>query len=156
MYNAPTQDLVSKWLGESEKLVKQLFDLARENAPSIIFIDEVDSLCSARGENQSEAAGRIKTQLMIEMNGVGSSNDRVLVLGATNLPYSLDQVGCLEAMRSGARLEGRCLLRHLRHPPQRCCFVRSTSGRWPAPAFLTRALVARFPHACACCPLSSR
>mmetsp|Transcript_41835 Transcript_41835/g.125184 ORF Transcript_41835/g.125184 Transcript_41835/m.125184 type:complete len:437 (-) Transcript_41835:209-1519(-) len=90
-FSISSQDLVSKWLGESEKLVKQLFDLARENAPSIIFIDEVDSLCSARGENQSEAAGRIKTQLMIEMNGVGSSNDRVLVLGATNLPYSLDQ-----------------------------------------------------------------
>lgn len=52
----------------------------------------MDSLCSARNDNQSEAAGRIKTQLMIEMNGVGSNNSRVLVLAATNLPYSLDQV----------------------------------------------------------------
>jgi hypothetical protein len=47
---------------------------------------------SARGDNQSEAAGRIKTQLMIEMNGVGTNNNRVLVLAATNLPYTLDQV----------------------------------------------------------------
>lgn len=53
---------------------------------------QVDSLCSARGDNESEAARRIKTQFMIEMNGVGSNNDRVLVLGATNLPYNLDQV----------------------------------------------------------------
>jgi hypothetical protein len=62
-----SSDLVSKWLGESEKLVQQLFALARESAPSIIFIDEVDSLCSTRGDNESEAARRIKTQLMIEM-----------------------------------------------------------------------------------------
>ena len=46
---------------------------------------QVDSLCSARGDNESEAARRIKTQFMIEMNGVGSNNNRVLVLGATNL-----------------------------------------------------------------------
>ncbi|PNH05006.1 Vacuolar protein sorting-associated protein 4A, partial [Tetrabaena socialis] len=90
-FSISSQDLVSKWLGESEKLVSQLFALARENAPSIIFIDEVDSLCSVRGDNESEAARRIKTQLMIEIQGVGSNNNRVLVLGATNLPYSLDQ-----------------------------------------------------------------
>ncbi|KAG2446825.1 hypothetical protein HYH02_008385 [Chlamydomonas schloesseri] len=90
-FSVSSQDLVSKWLGESEKLVSQLFALARENAPSIIFIDEVDSLCSTRGDNESEAARRIKTQLMIEINGVGSNNSRVLVLGATNLPYNLDQ-----------------------------------------------------------------
>eukprot|EP00195_Chlamydomonas_chlamydogama_P002960 CAMPEP_0202920906 /NCGR_PEP_ID=MMETSP1392-20130828/77102_1 /ASSEMBLY_ACC=CAM_ASM_000868 /TAXON_ID=225041 /ORGANISM="Chlamydomonas chlamydogama, Strain SAG 11-48b" /LENGTH=434 /DNA_ID=CAMNT_0049614425 /DNA_START=1177 /DNA_END=2481 /DNA_ORIENTATION=- len=90
-FSISSQDLVSKWLGESEKLVSQLFSLARENSPSIIFIDEVDSLCSARGDNESEAARRIKTQLMVEMQGVGSNNSRVLVLAATNLPYNLDQ-----------------------------------------------------------------
>ncbi|GFR49509.1 hypothetical protein Agub_g11549 [Astrephomene gubernaculifera] len=90
-FSVSSQDLVSKWLGESEKLVSQLFALARENAPSIIFIDEVDSLCSVRGDNESEAARRIKTQLMIEIQGVGTNNSRVLVLGATNLPYNLDQ-----------------------------------------------------------------
>lgn len=51
----------------------------------------MDSLCSARGDNESEAARRIKTQLMVEMQGVGSDNNRVLILAATNLPYNLDQ-----------------------------------------------------------------
>ena len=55
-------------------------------------LPQVDSLCSARGDNESEAARRIKTQFLIEMQAVKDSNDsRVLVLGATNLPYMLDQ-----------------------------------------------------------------
>lgn len=86
-----SSDLVSKWMGESEKLVSELFKTARENAPSIVFIDEVDSLCSVRGDNESEAARRIKTEFLVQMQGVNSSDARVLVLGATNLPYNLDQ-----------------------------------------------------------------
>lgn len=56
------------------------------------MVHQVDSLCSARGDGESEAARRIKTQLMVEMQGVGSNNAKVLVLAATNLPYNLDQV----------------------------------------------------------------
>lgn len=85
-----SSDLVSKWLGESEKLVKNLFELAREKKPSIIFIDEVDSLCSSRSENESESARRIKTEFLVQMQGVGVSNDGVLVLAATNIPWVLD------------------------------------------------------------------
>ncbi|XP_064641745.1 vacuolar protein sorting-associated protein 4B-like [Lineus longissimus] len=85
-----SSDLVSKWLGESEKLVKSLFEVARERKPSIVFIDEVDSLCGSRSENESESARRIKTEFLIQMQGVGVDNDKVLVLGATNIPWSLD------------------------------------------------------------------
>merc|ERR1712213_43971 len=72
------------------KLVKNLFQMAREHKPSIIFIDEVDSLCSSRSDNESESARRIKTEFLVQMQGVGNDNDGILVLGATNIPWVLD------------------------------------------------------------------
>lgn len=89
-FSVSSADLVSKWLGESEKLVRNLFELARENKPSIIFIDEVDSLCSSRSDNESESARRIKTEFLVQMQGVGNDTDGILVLGATNIPWVLD------------------------------------------------------------------
>jgi len=89
-FSVSSSDLVSKWLGESEQLVKNLFSLAREHKPSIIFIDEVDSLCSSRSDNESESARRIKTEFLVQMQGVGNDNDGILVLGATNIPWVLD------------------------------------------------------------------
>ncbi|MES1909486.1 MAG: hypothetical protein MHM6MM_002215 [Cercozoa sp. M6MM] len=83
-------DLMSKYQGESEKLVRQLFELAREKAPSIIFIDEIDSLCGARGDGENDSARRVKTEFLVQMQGVGKNTNDVLVLGATNLPWGLD------------------------------------------------------------------
>lgn len=89
-FNVSSASIMSKWLGQSEKLVKMLFELAREKQPSIVFIDEVDSLTQQRG-GEHEAARRVKTQLLTSMDGVGGSGkDRVVVIGATNVPWEID------------------------------------------------------------------
>jgi len=88
-------ELTSKWHGEGEKLVKALFKVARDVAPSVIFMDEVDSLLSARkADGEHEASRRLKTTFMTEIDGVLTSSDdpskSVVVLANTNLPFDLD------------------------------------------------------------------
>eukprot|EP01063_Lacrimia_lanifica_P029470 TRINITY_DN4503_c0_g1_i1.p1 TRINITY_DN4503_c0_g1~~TRINITY_DN4503_c0_g1_i1.p1 ORF type:complete len:469 (+),score=171.62 TRINITY_DN4503_c0_g1_i1:68-1408(+) len=89
-FSISSSDIMSKWVGESEKLVRNLFNMARENKPAIIFVDEVDSMCGARGAGENESSQRVKTEFLVQMQGVGQDNNGILVLAATNLPWQLD------------------------------------------------------------------
>ncbi len=90
-FNVSAAAIISKWLGESEKLVRELFEAAKEKMPSLVFIDEVDSIATERAAGEHDALRRVKTQLMQAMDGVTSkAEDRIVVLGATNIPWEID------------------------------------------------------------------
>ena len=100
-FNVSPTTFASKWKGESEKLVRILFEMARFYAPSTIFIDEVDSVGVKRSDKENEASKKVLAEMLVQMDGISENNNClsengkneqkfVMVLGATNLPWDLD------------------------------------------------------------------
>ena len=91
-FNIRCSSLASKWRGESEKLIRVLFQLARHNAPATIFLDEADALLGERGSaGEHEASRRCKAELLVQLDGLETENDgNILFLASTNLPWTID------------------------------------------------------------------
>jgi transitional endoplasmic reticulum ATPase len=84
-----TSSIVSKWVGASEKNVKQVFETARQSEKSIIFFDEIDSIAGRRSESE-DYAKRVVNELLAQMDGVDTADDNLLILAATNEPWAID------------------------------------------------------------------
>ncbi|KAL7585154.1 uncharacterized protein LOC111920529 [Lactuca sativa] len=91
--NISMSSITSKWFGEGEKYVKAVFSLASKIAPSVVFVDEVDSMLGRReNPGEHEAMRKMKNEFMVNWDGLRTKDrERVLVLGATNRPFDLDE-----------------------------------------------------------------
>lgn len=98
-YSISGPEIMSKYYGESERHLREIFEEAEKSAPSIIFIDELDSIAPKRGETTGEVERRVVAQLLSLMDGL-ESRGQLVVIGATNRPNALD-----EALRRGGRFD---------------------------------------------------
>ncbi len=123
--NIGLHDILDMWMGSSEKNLHEVFMQARENAPCVLFFDEVDAIGASRSDMKGSSMRHVINQFLAEMDGVENSNDGVLILAATNAPWSVDA-----AFRRPGRFdrvvfvappdaEGRAeiLKQHLKHKP---------------------------------------
>jgi len=83
-------DILDMWIGNSEKNLHEVFKAARKNTPCVLFIDEVDALGASRSDMRQSAMRQIINQFLAELDGVKDSNEGVLILAATNAPWSVD------------------------------------------------------------------
>jgi transitional endoplasmic reticulum ATPase len=116
-------DVISKWVGDSERNIRQLFDRARANRPSIVFIDEIDAVAGRRGESLGVHDSHVN-QLLAEIDGLGGQRG-VFVVGATNRPDQLDP-----ALLRGGRLS-RTIFLGLPDETGRLAMLKLHTARMP-------------------------
>jgi transitional endoplasmic reticulum ATPase len=88
-YSIHIHEVISKYWGEGEKMMHEMFTIARQNKPTVLFVDEIDAI----GISREKTSGLLRTlvnQFLTELDGIESNNDGVLVMGATNLPWEVD------------------------------------------------------------------
>lgn len=88
--NVGLNDILDMWVGNSEKNLHEIFNLARRNKPCVLFFDEIDALGAKRSDMRQNAVKTVINQFLSELDGVANSNDGILIIGATNCPWHLD------------------------------------------------------------------
>lgn len=88
--NIGLHDILDMWIGNSEKNLHEIFEMARRNAPCVLFFDEVDAIGASRSDLKQSAMRHVINQFLAELDGAESDNDGVLILAATNAPWSVD------------------------------------------------------------------
>lgn len=83
-------DVLDMWLGQSEQRLHHIFEAARRRAPCVVFFDEIDALGQKRSQLKHSAGRNVVNQLLSELDGIGSDNEGVFILGATNHPWDVD------------------------------------------------------------------
>ncbi|MGX7668542.1 AAA family ATPase [Flavobacterium pedocola] len=89
-FSVGLNDILDMWIGNSEKNLHKIFELARENKPCVLFFDEIDALGASRSDMKQSSSRHLINQFLLELDGINSNNDGILVLGATNTPWNLD------------------------------------------------------------------
>jgi transitional endoplasmic reticulum ATPase len=88
--NIGLHDILDMWVGNSEKNLHEIFEMARRNRPCVLFFDEVDAMGASRNDLKQSALKHVINQFLAEMDGADSNNEGVLILAATNAPWSVD------------------------------------------------------------------
>ncbi|MCG2616744.1 AAA family ATPase [Terrimonas sp. NA20] len=88
--NVSLNDILDMWVGNSEKNLHEIFELARNNTPCVLFFDEIDALGASRSDMKQSSSRHLINQFLQELDGVENDNDGVLIIGATNTPWNLD------------------------------------------------------------------
>lgn len=83
-------DILDMWIGNSEKNLHEIFELARNNTPCVLFIDEIDALGASRSDMKQSSGRHLINQFLQELDGIDSTNEGILIIGATNTPWNLD------------------------------------------------------------------
>lgn len=83
-------DILDMWIGNSEKNLHEIFELSRKNTPCVLFIDEIDALGASRSDMKQSSGRHLINQFLQELDGIDSTNEGVLIIGATNTPWNLD------------------------------------------------------------------
>ncbi len=88
--NVGLNDILDMWIGNSEKNLHEIFELARRNTPCVLFFDEIDALGASRSDMKQSSGRHLINQFLQELDGIDNNNDGILILGATNTPWNLD------------------------------------------------------------------